>query len=57
MSISRLVDACTLKKEDDMRLVLSESDQRDLLSRVNRSMSVLEGLTAPLPGYSAHRQA
>lgn len=57
ISISRFVVACTLKKKDDIRLAFSESNQRGLFSRVNRSMLVLEGLTAPLPGCTARRQA
>ncbi len=50
MSISRFIVACALEDEDDMRLVLSETEQRDLLNRVNRTLLVLEDLTAPLPG-------
>ena len=50
MSISRFIIACALEDEDDMRLVLSETEQRDLLNRVNRTLLVLEDLTAPLPG-------
>lgn len=50
MAISRFVVACALEDEDDMRLALSESEQRDLLNRVNRTLLVLEDLTEPLPG-------
>ncbi len=50
MTISRFVVACVLEEEDDMRLALSESEQRDLLNRVNRTLLVLEDLLAPLPG-------
>ena len=57
MSTSRFVVACTLGKEDDMRLAFSESDQRDPLSRMNRSMPVLEDPTTPLPGCAARQQA
>ena len=31
-------------------LALSETEQRDLLNRVNRTLLVLEDLLAPLPG-------
>ncbi len=50
MSISRFIVACALEDEDDMRLVISETEQRDLLNRVNRILLVLEDLAAPLPG-------
>ncbi len=50
MTISRFVVSCALEDEDDMRLALSEADQRDLLSRVNRILLTLDDLTAPLPG-------
>ena len=50
MTISRFVVACALEDEDDMRLALSESEQRDLLNRVNRTLLTLEDLKAPLPG-------
>ena len=50
MTISSFVVACALEDEDDMRLALSETDQRDLLNRVNRTLLTLEDLTAPLPG-------
>ena len=50
MTISRFVVACVLEDEDDMRLALSEAEQRDLLNRVNRILLVLEDLLAPLPG-------
>lgn len=33
-----------------MRLTRSEVEQRDLLSRVNRTLLVLEDLMGPLPG-------
>ena len=50
MPISRFMVACALEDEDDMRLVLSESEQRDLLNRVNRTLLLLEELMEPLPG-------
>ena len=50
MTISAFIVACALEDEDDMRLALSESEQRDLLNRVNRTLLVLEDLLAPLPG-------
>ena len=50
MTISRYVVACALEDEDDMRLALSESEQRDLINRVNRTLLILEDLTMPLPG-------
>ncbi len=50
MPISRFVVACVLEEEDDMRLALSEAEQRDLLNRVNRILLVLEELREPLPG-------
>ena len=50
MTISRFIVACALEDEDDMRLALSETDQRDLLNRVNRTLLILEDLMAPLPG-------
>lgn len=50
MPISRFMVACALEDEDDMRLVLSESEQRDLLNRVNRTLLLLEDLMEPLPG-------
>ena len=50
MTISRFVVACALEDEDDMRLALSEAEQRDLLNRVNRTLLVLEDLMEPLPG-------
>ncbi len=52
MTISRFVAAGTLEDEDDMRLALSEAEQRDLLNRVNRTLLFLEDLMAPLPGSS-----
>ena len=42
--------ACALEDEDDMRLTLTEAEQRDLLNRVNRTLLVLEELMEPLPG-------
>ena len=50
MPTSRFVVACALEEEDDMRLALSEAEQRDLLNRVNRILLVLEDLMEPLPG-------
>ena len=50
MTISRFVVSCALEDEDDMRLALSEQDQRDLLNRVNRILITLNDLMAPLPG-------
>ena len=50
MTISRFVVSCALEDEDDMRLALSEADQRDLLSRVNRILLTLDDLMALLPG-------
>ena len=50
MTISRFIVACALEDEDDMRLALSESEQRDLLNRVNRILLTLDDLMAPLPG-------
>ena len=50
MPTSRFVVACALEDEDDMRLALSETEQRDLLNRVNRTLLVLEDLMEPLPG-------
>ena len=50
MPTSRFVVACALEEEDDMRLALSEAEQRDLLNRVNRTLLVLEELMEPLPG-------
>ena len=49
MPTSRFVVACALEEEDDMRLALSEAEQRDLLNRVNRILLVLEDLMEPLP--------
>ena len=57
MSISRFVVACTLEKGDDMRLAFSESDRRDFLNRVNRTLLALEDLTAPPRWCSMRRQA
>ena len=50
MTISRFIVACALEDEDDMRLALSEEEQRDLLNRVNRILLTLDDLMAPLPG-------
>ena len=50
MTISSFIVACALEDEDDMRLALSEEEQRDLLNRVNRILLTLEDLMAPLPG-------
>ena len=50
MTTSRFIVACVLEEEDDMRLALSEAEQRKLFDRVNRILLVLDDLTAPLPG-------
>ena len=50
MTHSRFMVACALEDEDDMRLTLSEAEQRDLLNRVNRTLLLLEDLMEPLPG-------
>ncbi|MDE0416326.1 MAG: hypothetical protein OXI95_05240 [bacterium] len=50
MTISSFIVACALQDEDDMRLALSEEEQRDLLNRVNRILLTLDDLMAPLPG-------
>ena len=50
MTISSFIVACALEDEDDMRLALSEEEQRDLLNRVNRILLTLDDLMAPLPG-------
>ena len=50
MTTSRFIVACVLEEEDDMRLALSETEQRKLFDRVNRILLVLDDLMAPLPG-------